>query len=122
MKQLLNTLFVQTQGAYLRLDHETIKLEVERETKLQVPLHHLGGLAVFGNVLLSPFLLHRFCEDGRSVVWFGRGGRFKARLAGPRPAATSCCAGRSTRPTPTPNAPPKSPATWWRARSATPAA
>ena len=83
MKQLLNTLFVQTQGAYLRLDHETIKLEVERETKLQVPLHHLGGLALFGNVLLSPFLLHRFCEDGRNVVWFGRGGRFKARLAGP---------------------------------------
>lgn len=83
MKQLLNTLFVQTQGTYLRLDHETIKLDVERETKLQVPLQHLGGLAVFGNVLLSPFLLHRFAEDGRSVVWFGRGGRFKARLAGP---------------------------------------
>lgn len=83
MKQLLNTLFVQTQGAYLRLDHETIKLEIERETKLQVPLQHLGGLAVFGNVMLSPFLLHRFAEDGRSVVWFGRGGKFKGRLTGP---------------------------------------
>jgi CRISPR-associated protein Cas1 len=83
MKQLLNTLFVQAQGTYVRLDHETIKLDVERETKLQVPLQHLGGLAVFGNVLLSPFLLHRFAEDGRSVVWFGRGGKFKGRLAGP---------------------------------------
>ncbi len=83
MKQLLNTLFVQTQGAYVHLDHETIRLEIERETKLQVPLQHLGGLAVFGNVLLSPFLLHRFAEDGRSVVWFGRGGKFKARLTGP---------------------------------------
>lgn len=83
MKQLLNTLFVQTQGAYLRLDHETVKLEIEHETKLQVPLQHLGGLAVFGNVMLSPFLLHRFAEEGRSVVWFGRGGRFKGRLTGP---------------------------------------
>lgn len=83
LRQLLNTLFVQTQGAYLRLDHETLKLEVEREVKLQVPLQHLGGMALFGNVMLSPFLLHRFAEDGRSVAWFGRNGRFKGRLAGP---------------------------------------
>lgn len=83
MKQLLNTLFVQTQGTYLRLDHETIKLDIEGEPSAQIPLQHLGGLAVFGNVLLSPFLLHRCAEDGRSVVWFGRGGKFKARMVGP---------------------------------------
>lgn len=83
MKQLLNTLFVQTQGTYLRLDHETIKLEVEGEPAAQIPLQHLSGLAVFGNVLLSPFLLHRCAEDGRNVVWFGRGGKFKARMVGP---------------------------------------
>jgi len=83
VKQLLNTLFVQTQGTYLRLDHETIKLEVEGEPAAQIPLQHLGGLAVFGNVLLSPFLLHRCAEDGRNVVWFGRGGKFKARMVGP---------------------------------------
>lgn len=83
LKQLLNTLYVQTQGAYVRLDHETLKLEVEREPKLQVPLQHLGGMALFGNVLVSPFLIHRFAEDGRSIAWFGTTGRFKARLAGP---------------------------------------
>lgn len=83
IRQLLNTLFVQTQGAYLRLDHETLKLEVEREVKLQAPLHHLGGMVLFGNVLVSPFLLHRFAEDGRSVVWLSTTGKFKGRLAGP---------------------------------------
>lgn len=81
--QLLNTLYVQTQGAYLRLDGETLQVEVEKEKKLQVPLHHLGGLVVFGNVLLSPFLLKRCAEDGRAVVWMSRGGRFVGRLAGP---------------------------------------
>jgi len=50
--QLLNTLFVQSQGAYLRLDHDTLKVEIDGQTKLQVPLHHLGGLALFGNVLM----------------------------------------------------------------------
>lgn len=83
LKQLLNTLYVQTQGAYVRLDHETLKLEVERELKLQVPLQHLGGMAIFGNVLLSPFLIHRFAQDGRSIAWFGTTGRFQGRLSGP---------------------------------------
>jgi CRISPR-associated protein Cas1 len=83
LKQLLNTLYVQTQGAYLRLDHETLKLDVERKTAFQVPLQHIGGMVLFGNVMVSPFLLHRFAEDGRSVVWMTERGRFKCRLSGP---------------------------------------
>ncbi|WXJ88924.1 CRISPR-associated endonuclease Cas1 [Moorella thermoacetica] len=83
MHQLLNTLYIQAQGAYIHLDHDTLKVEVERVERLQVPLHHLGGLAVFGNVLLSPFLIHRFAEDGRNIVWFDQNGQFRARLAGP---------------------------------------
>lgn len=83
LKQLLNTLFVQAQKSYIRLDHETLKLEVERETKLQTPLQHIGGMVLFGNVSVSPFLLHRFAEDGRSVVWMTERGRFKCRLSGP---------------------------------------
>lgn len=83
MKQILNTLYVQTQGTYIRLDHETLRLEVEKELKFQIPLHHLGGLVLFGNVLTSPFLLHRCAEDGRAVVWMTQHGRFRGRLAGP---------------------------------------
>lgn len=83
MHHLLNTLFVQTQGTYLRLDHETVRVEVEGKTQLQVPLHHLEGIAVFGNVLLSPFLIFKCAEDGRSVVWFDRDGEFKGRFSGP---------------------------------------
>ena len=82
IRQLLNTLFVQTQGAYLRLDHDTLRVEAEGETLLRVPLLHLGGLAVFGNVMLSPFLIHRCAEDRRQIVWFSRSGRFRARLQG----------------------------------------
>lgn len=83
MREVLNTLYVQTQGSYLRLDHETLKIDVEGKTAAQIPLHHLGGLVVFGNVLLSPFLIHRCAEDGRSVVWLTQSGRFKARLFAP---------------------------------------
>ncbi len=79
---LLNTLFVQTQGAYLRLEGDTVRVEAEGTVRLQVPLHHLGGLVLFGNVLLSPFLLARCAEEGRSVVWLSEHGRFHGRLEG----------------------------------------
>lgn len=81
--QLLNTMYVQTQGAYLHLHQETLRVEIEGAVHLQVPLHHLGAVAVFGNVMLSPFLIHRCAEDGRSITWFSQSGRFAARLQGP---------------------------------------
>lgn len=84
MHQLLNTLYIMTEGAYLRLDHETLRIEVERETKLQVPLHHLAGVVCFGDVLVSPAAMHRCAEDGRFVVLLDRNGRFMARVEGPR--------------------------------------
>jgi CRISPR-associated protein Cas1 len=49
-----------------------------------MPLHHLGGLVLFGNVMISPFLLGRCAEDGRAVTWLSANGRFQARLEGPR--------------------------------------
>ncbi|MBI1821686.1 MAG: type I-C CRISPR-associated endonuclease Cas1 [Nitrospirae bacterium] len=83
MHQLLNTLYITTEGAYLHLDHDTLKVEVEKETKLQVPIHHLGGVVCFGNVMVSPFAMHRCAEDGRFMVLLDRNGRFKARVEGP---------------------------------------
>lgn len=83
MQQLLNTLYITTEGAYVRVDHDTLKVEVEKETKLQVPLHHLGGIVCFGDVMLSPAAMARCAEDGRFVVLLDRNGRFKARVEGP---------------------------------------
>ena len=83
MKQILNTLYVMTQGAYVHLDHDTLKVEIEKETKLQVPLHHLGALVAFGDVLISPAIMHRFADDGRMIVLMDRIGQFKCRMSGP---------------------------------------
>lgn len=78
--ELLNTLFVQTQGAYLHLKDGTLRVEVEDQTRLQAPLHHIGGIVLFGNVMISPYLIARCTEDGRSIVWCSRNGTFKGRL------------------------------------------
>ncbi|MFN3392346.1 MAG: type I-C CRISPR-associated endonuclease Cas1c [Meiothermus ruber] len=81
--EVLNTLYIQTQGVYLRLEGDTLRIEHEDVTLRNVPLHHLGGLALFGNVLVSPYLLHRCAQDGLEVAWFNESGRFQGRLAGP---------------------------------------
>jgi CRISPR-associated protein Cas1 len=83
MRQLLNTLFVMTPNAYLRLEGETICVEVEHEKKLQVPLHHLGSLVLVGDVMVTPALMRRCAEDGRTIVFLDRHGQFRARLEGP---------------------------------------
>ncbi|CAI07972.1 conserved hypothetical protein [Aromatoleum aromaticum EbN1] len=81
--QLLNTLYVTTPESYLHLDNDTLRVEVERETRLRVPLHHLGGVVCMGNVMLSTPLMHRLAGDGIGLVLLDGNGRFKARLEGP---------------------------------------
>lgn len=83
MPQLLNTLFVTTPNAYLRLEGETLCVEVEREKRLQVPLHHISSVVAFGDVMLTPAVLRRCAKDGRGVVLLDRNGEFSARVEGP---------------------------------------
>lgn len=83
MKRLLNTLYVGTQGSYLRKEGETLVVEQESEKVLQVPVHGLGGLVCFGNVLCSPFLLGFCAERDISVSFMTEYGRFLASVKGP---------------------------------------
>lgn len=83
MTVLQNTLYITTPEAYLRLEGDTICVMVGDEKRLQVPLHHIASLVLFDHVMLSPALLCRCAEEGKSVVWLTRSGRFGARLEGP---------------------------------------
>ena len=82
-RELLNTLYVTTQGAYVHLDHETLKVEVGEETKLRVPVHHLGSVVCFGRVSVSPAAMAQCAQDQRDLVFLSRSGRFRAKVVGP---------------------------------------
>jgi CRISP-associated protein Cas1 len=81
---LANTLYVTTPGAYLRKDHETLVVRIERRTALTVPIHHLAGVVCFGNVGFSNGALGACGKAGIAMTFLSRTGRFVARLEGPR--------------------------------------
>jgi CRISPR-associated protein Cas1 len=83
MKKLLNTLYVTTQGAYLHQEGEAVVVKVEGQEKLRLPIHTLGGIVCFGNVLCSPFLLGLCGQRGVNVGFLTEHGRFMTRAQGP---------------------------------------
>jgi len=83
MKKHLNTLFVTTQGAYLAKEGETVVVKVGGETRLQLPIHTLGGIVCFGNVMCSPFLMGFCAQREVAISFLTENGRFLARLQGP---------------------------------------
>lgn len=82
MKRHLNTLYVTTQGAYLRKEGEAVVVRVDDDSKAHVPLHNLAGIVCFGNVLVSPYLLGACGDLGLAVTLLSHHGRFLARIQG----------------------------------------
>ena len=84
MRKLLNTLYVSSQGSYLRLEGETVVVEREQKKVLQLPMHSIGGVVCFGNVLCSPFLLGSCAEREIGISFLTEYGRFLASVKGPQ--------------------------------------
>ncbi|HEX7184996.1 MAG TPA: type I-C CRISPR-associated endonuclease Cas1c [Thermoanaerobaculia bacterium] len=83
MKRLLNTLYVTTQGSYLAKDGEAVAVRVEKETRMRIPIHSLGGIVCFGQIGCSPYLLGFCGERGVALSFLTQNGRFLARVQGP---------------------------------------
>lgn len=79
---LLNTLFITTEGAFARLDGESVRVDANNQRLLQVPLHHLGSIVLFGGASMSSHLMMRCADDGREVTLLDYSGRYRARLVG----------------------------------------
>jgi CRISP-associated protein Cas1 len=79
---VLNTLFVTADQARVHLEGESLRVFVERELKMQVPLHHLASLVCFGPIFVTPEAMHACAEAGTLVAFLGPTGRFLARVEG----------------------------------------
>lgn len=83
MKRVLNTLYVMTQGAYLRKEGEAIAVKAGGEVKLRVPIISIGSVVCFGDTLISPALMGHCAKCGVTISFMSAYGRFLARVVGP---------------------------------------
>jgi len=84
MKKHENTLYVTTQGAYLAREGTNVLVRVEKQTRMRIPVHHLGGIVCFGNVSCSPFVMGLCGGQGVGISFLTVNGRFLARVLGPQ--------------------------------------
>lgn len=83
MRPLLNTIYVTTEGAWLRKDGENLVMEVDGQQRARLPIHMLQGLICIGRVLVSPALMGHCAEKGICISYLSPNGRFLARVEGP---------------------------------------
>lgn len=82
MKKLQNSLYINTQGAYLHKERETLVIDIAKEKALQLPIHSISGIFCFGNVMVSPQVMGFCGERGVNLAFFTEYGRFLARVQG----------------------------------------
>ena len=82
MRKLQNTLYITTQGTYLHKERETLVVEQDRKKVAQLPIHSIGHIFCFGNVLVSPFLMGFCGENNVNLAFFTENGRYLGRLQG----------------------------------------
>lgn len=97
MRHLLNTLFITSEDAYLRLDGENVVVDRDREEVARFPLHTLQQIVCFSYAGATPALMGACVKRDVGLSFCTPGGKFLARSAGVG-CGTYFCAERSTAP------------------------
>lgn len=86
MKKLQNSLYITKEGVYLHKQRETLlieqKVDGEKQKLMQLPIHSIGSIFCFGNIMVSPQLLGFCGESGTHLAFFDMHGRFLANVVG----------------------------------------
>ncbi|MBU6267183.1 MAG: type I-C CRISPR-associated endonuclease Cas1 [Sphingomonadales bacterium] len=84
MRRHLNTIYVTSEGAWLRKDGANVVVEVEGTERGRVPLHMIEGIVCFGRPGASPALMAACAEAGIALSFLTPNGKFLARVEGQR--------------------------------------
>ena len=66
MAIIQNTLYLTTPGTVVHRDHLTLRVEIEKQTRLTVPIHHLESICALGRLWSRPqrYLLAQVLGSG----------------------------------------------------------
>ena len=82
MRQLLNTLFVLSEDAYLSVNGENVVISREQKEVARFPLHTLEDILCFSYAGASPALMGACVQRGVDIAFFSPRGQFLARTVG----------------------------------------
>lgn len=82
MRKLRNTLYVETEDAYLALEGENVVVKGSDQVIGRVPLHTLESIVSFSYRGASPALMGKCAQDGVTLAFFSPTGQFLARTTG----------------------------------------
>lgn len=82
MKQLLNTLFVTSEDAYLSLDGENVVVNRDKEVLGRFPLHLFSGIISFSYCGASPALMGACAKRNILLTFCTPRGKFLAQVCG----------------------------------------
>ena len=82
MKQLLNTLFVMTEDAYLALENDNVVIHQNDKTLAKVPLRSIEGIMCFSYKGASPALMGRCGKLGVSMAFYSPRGHYYCSVLG----------------------------------------
>lgn len=82
MRQLLNTLFVTSEDAYLTLDGENVVVKRGETEAVRFPLHNLSSVISFSYAGASPAFMGKCVDNNIDMVFCTPRGKFLARASG----------------------------------------
>ena len=82
MAVIQNTLYLMTPGTVVVKDHLTLRVEVEKETRLTVPIHHLESVCAFGQVVVTPPAMALCWEHQVAIHYHTENGYLLAQVMG----------------------------------------
>ena len=82
MKKLLNTLYTTNPDYYLSLEGETVTVLSDKKKIGKIPLHNLESIITCGYMGASPALMGKCAQEGISIIFLSRNGKFLARIVG----------------------------------------
>lgn len=82
MKKLLNTLYITNSDYYLSLEGETVTVLSDKKKIGKIPLHNLESIIACGYMGASPALMGKCAQEGISIIFLSRNGKFLARIVG----------------------------------------
>ena len=82
MAIIQNTLYLTTPGTVVHRDHLTLRVEIEKQTRLTVPIHHLESICAFGRVVVTPHAMSLCWQHQVAVHYHTENGHLLAQVLG----------------------------------------